>query len=330
MAGAYYICPSIYSCACPSGRLVSRRTTTRHRDIAQARLRVLERDPTITLPLPPPFFPELGVTSHELDAQGSEELVSNTESLSDYMSVSEQASRIAIDQVFNADSLSTTSDSLQSPSQPLSSASSFPFISPSEASNGSFDIPPPQSPGLFPELDPDYETKRFLDMYGWHCGFYLRHNLTLGSMNDILFRDFPQGIKTWNTVRSRMESLSGLRKRTYYHCDKSHVLLSIDENTGRVESCNHQPCDARETSIQQLSYIGVWERIHAILLNENDGPTMLNYVRDGYLRHRADGVMVDFFLWCSLQRICREARDLQSQRHCTRLRHCACLSIHVY
>ena len=295
MASAYYICPSIYSCACPSGLLVSRRTTTRHRNIAQARLRVLECDPTITLHPPPPLFPELGVTSHELDAQGSEELVSNTESSSDCMSVSEQASRIAIDQIPNADSLSTTSDSLQSSSQPLSSASSLPFISPSEPSNGSFDIAPRQSPGLFPELDPYYESKRFLDMYGWHCGFYLRHKITLGSMNDILFRNFPQGIKTWNTVRSRMESLSGLRKHTYYHCDKSHVLLSIDENTGLVESCDRPPCDTRETATQQLSYIGVWERIHAILLNENDGPTMLNYVRDGYLRHRVEGVMVDFF-----------------------------------
>ena len=331
MVSALYRCPPNFNCRCSAGALVSRTTVSRHRDIAQSRLRVAENDPTITLSIPPPIstceeqedyndtanedrgiraFEDTDVFSYppqnaydgnedvntrsDLSCEDRQEFAGHDVTSRDISMNSPGLEEDVVSlysSMRDSDNISADFSSQGVPSEGLGTLSL-----PSEGPE--FSNSPPYELGYSNDYingEDESEMERFLHTYGWHCGYYLRHNVTLQAMNDILQHDFPYGTKTWSTVRSQVEALSGLRKHIHHHCNKSHELLRYDEESGRISPCSHSPCDSTGTEYREIYYIFLWERIQALLLSTVDGPIMTGYVRNGYHRYQMNNLMTDFY-----------------------------------
>lgn len=309
-----YRCPAEYQCSCKPGAIISLTTVRRHRDIALGRLRVQNRRQPISLPLPDPFtYPQRSFVAEVNDSSERSILHSSPSSISSYEN--EISGSYSSGSKEQQDISSFQSPSCLSNYERESNSFGKRFISPSSSAleNDSMVCLMESSEGLSAsegtevmyELDPDErnlsEKKRnireFLDMYKWHCGFYLRHNQTLTAMDDLLCKDFAGGIKCWKTISKQMLQFSEMEITTYSYCTSYHGLLSHSAETGDIIPCNHPSCALSPAPTKELKYIGLWKRFVARLQSEEDGPELLSYTREGFVQGKQSGFeeKTDFF-----------------------------------
>lgn len=313
----WYQCPASYECRCAPGTLVRLSTVRRHRDLAQIRLRRQRQNPFLTLVLPGSL--------HVLNENGDSEESGTSSTSTDF---AESSSNCSVDHEKN-ETATSTEDSIAKQRKGTFSALQGSSVAELSTVPESSSVLPRRSdgvPNLASEADQSPacsssapgrghesdESSRndlnedwtshddiadSLSRYGWLCQFYLRHNLTMSAMDALLAKEFPDGPRSWKTVRSNICAMSGIRITRHPYCSWSHELLKFNEVTGLVSSCTHPLCSSSSSEVFEIRYISVWDRLVCMLQNTVLGPIMTNYVRDSFWRQRRErsSSLIDFF-----------------------------------
>lgn len=130
----------------------------------------------------------------------------------------------------------------------------------------------------------------------WLIGFSLRHNATGAMMDDLLVQTGAE-YSSWNGVRAALLRSSGLDLSQHPYCARTHKALHIEEDN-TVSPCDHQYCLQAPITHKAYTYIGLWDRLEALVQNKTTGPEMFEYFRENLnVLHETDNTSeyVDFF-----------------------------------
>lgn len=325
--GRYRCLPS-YQCECPKGALISLTTVRRHRDIAQERARLQTNNPYLSFSLPPQTLVSYE-SNQKVSNEKSDSISGSNSGIAKSLNSAVVHSDLESSHV-ESDSLLSNSSSITPES--IEDVVYWNKVETYDKSSyADIEVSGGETLSDFPifackdETDKDlshdeselnYSTDELvhtdnelsssegegnisndisiLRLYGWHCRYYLRYNLTNSAMDHLIKRDYPDGIKSWKTVVRRVQVLSGIQCTTHKYCGAGHELI---ENVTNGNGCSHPDCQTAPAPVKSLKYINLKERLVGMLGNKELGPEIVSYVQQGYLRQKRDeeGDLEDFY-----------------------------------
>ena len=147
---------------------------------------------------------------------------------------------------------------------------------------------------------------------------FLRHgSLTNAAMSTLLRRDFPDGVRTWDTVQNRALACSGLQVTPYMYCMRLHCLLHKPGPNSDLLPCHHADCAdlaGMGSAVTSLDYINLWPRLEALLQSDVYGPILISYTKIIF-SDQEDGILRDFYSGSCFQSY---APTLEQHDHCGR------------
>lgn len=323
MKNRMYYCPDIYQRQCENGSLVSISTVRRHRAIAQERERRKAGNPFLSLPLPFPITESCGSRSypshngtHSTDSKlttpnsslysdgtisstqtsnpperscnssytgsflGHEDIESTLENGDINRSGIRKHQMEAVAVGPDLRSLSYENGTVKHPTRSDIEVDSILY----DINDEQDEIDDTSYPST-EEQDSLQVDKSFLQNYGWHCRFFLKHKLTYSAMDELIQRDMPNGLRSWKTICKKVEVLSGIRYTAHDYCSAGHELIEPhpDGNT-----CSHSDCRLNPAPKKKLVYIKLRERLLAMLKDKDLGKEMRSYVHEGYTSQKND------------------------------------------